>query len=372
MIITIISIFLVKYQKLILKKLINEKLINKLGAKMGVDISDIVESVEIELEDLIGKAVAIDAFNTLYQFLSIIRQPDGTPLMDRNGKITSHLSGLFYRSVNIMEVGIKPIYVFDGKPPELKGRTISERIERREKAEKEWKEALEAGNIEEAKIWSQQSSRLTQEMVEQSKRLLDLMGVPWVQAPSEGEAQAAYMAKRGNVYGSASQDFDSLLFGTPRLIRNLTITGKRKLPRKNVYKEIKPEIIELDKVLSSLSITKEQLIDIGILVGTDFNEGVKNVGPKKALKLIKTYGNLENIMQNTEIKVENYKEIREIFLNPPVIDVSTFDWKEPNVDGIISFMCDEHDFSKERVMGAIEKLKEFKKVKSQKNLEDWF
>ncbi|MCI4434585.1 MAG: flap endonuclease-1 [Thermoplasmata archaeon] len=339
---------------------------------MGVDISDIVEAREIDLQDLRGKIIAIDAYNTLYQFLSIIRQPDGTPLMDRNGKITSHLSGLFYRNVNIMEIGIKPVYVFDGKPPELKGKTILERIERKERAEREWKEALEAGNLEEARIWSQQSSRLTPEMVEQSKRLLELMGIPWVQAPSEGEAQAAKMARDGRVYASASQDFDSLLFGTPRLVRNLTITGKRKLPRKNVYKEIKPEIIELEKVLSDLSITREQLIDIGILVGTDFNEGVKNVGPKKALKLIKTYGRIEEIINNTEIKLDNYNDIREIFLNPPVTNEYSFEWKDPNIEGIISFMCDEHDFSRDRVMGAIEKLKEFRKVRSQKNLEEWF
>ncbi len=339
---------------------------------MGVDISDIIESREIELQDLKGKIIAIDAYNTLYQFLSIIRQPDGTPLIDRNGRITSHLSGLFYRNVNIMEIGIKPVYVFDGKPPELKGKTLLERIERRERAEKEWKEALEAGNIEEARVWSQQSSRLTPEMVEQSKRLLELMGIPWIQAPSEGEAQAAEMARSGKVFASASQDYDSLLFGTPRLVRNLTITGKRKLPRKNVYKEIKPEIIELDNVLKNLSITREQLIDIGILVGTDFNEGVRNVGPKKALKLIKTYGNIENIMKNTDIVVENYREIREIFLNPPVTRDYRFDWKEPDVEGIVKFMCDEHDFSRERVMGAIDKLKEFRKVKSQKNLEEWF
>jgi flap endonuclease-1 len=339
---------------------------------MGVDISDIIESREIELQDLKGKIIAIDAYNTLYQFLSIIRQPDGTPLIDRNGRITSHLSGLFYRNVNIMEIGIKPVYVFDGKPPELKGKTLLERIERRERAEREWKEALEAGNIEEARVWSQQSSRLTPEMVEQSKRLLELMGIPWIQAPSEGEAQAAEMARSGKVFASASQDYDSLLFGTPRLVRNLTITGKRKLPRKNVYKEIKPEIIELDNVLKNLSITREQLIDIGILVGTDFNEGVRNVGPKKALKLIKTHGNIENIMKNTDIVVENYREIREIFLNPPVTKDYKFDWKDPDVEGIVKFMCDEHDFSRERVMGAIDKLKEFRKVKSQKNLEEWF
>jgi len=339
---------------------------------MGVDISDIVTSREIELEDLKNKIIAIDGYNTLYQFLSIIRQPDGTPLMDRNGRITSHLSGLFYRTVNIMEMGIKPVYVFDGQPPELKGKTIVERIARREKAEKEWKEALEEGNIEEARIWSQQATKLTKDMVDESKKLLDLMGLPWVQAPSEGEAQAAYMAKKGSVYASASQDFDSLLFGTPRLVRNLTITGKRKLPRKNVYKEIKPEIIETSEVLKELGITREQLVDIGILVGTDFNEGVKNVGPKKALKLIKTYGSLEKIMQELNVQIENYNEIRDIFLNPKVTDDYTLEWKDPDENGIIDFMCNQHDFSEDRIKGALEKIKEFKKIKSQKSLEQWF
>jgi len=339
---------------------------------MGVDISDIVTSREIELEDLKNKIIAIDGYNTLYQFLSIIRQPDGTPLMDRNGRITSHLSGLFYRTVNIMEMGIKPVYVFDGQPPELKGKTIGERIARREKAEKEWKEALEEGNIEEARIWSQQASKLTKDMVEESKKLLDLMGLPWVQAPSEGEAQAAYMAKKGSVYASASQDFDSLLFGTPRLVRNLTITGKRKLPRKNVYKEIKPEIIETSEILKELGITREQLVDIGILVGTDFNEGVKNVGPKKALKLIKTYGSLERIMKELNVQIENYNEIRDIFLNPKVTDDYTLEWKDPDENGIIDFMCNQHDFSEDRIKGALEKIKEFKKIKSQKSLEQWF
>lgn len=339
---------------------------------MGVDISDIVESKEIELSDLRGKSVAIDGYNTLYQFLSIIRQPDGTPLMDRNGRITSHLSGLFYRTVNIMEMGIKPAFVFDGKAPELKGRTILERMERREKAELEWKQAVEAGDMEKARIMSQQSSRLTKDMVDESKQLLTMMGIPCVQAPGEGEAQAAYMALKGAVFASASQDFDSLLFGAPKLVRNLTITGKRKVPRKNIYREVKPEIIELNTVLSALGITREQLIDIGILIGTDFNEGIKNVGPKKALKYIKTYGNLENVMKEMKIEIKNYNEIREIFLKPDVTDNYVLEWKDIDEKGIINFMVNVHDFSEDRVIGAIEKLRDFKKVRSQKSIDQWF
>ncbi len=339
---------------------------------MGVDISDIVESKEIEFEELKGKSIAIDGYNTLYQFLSIIRQSDGTPLMDKNGRITSHLSGLFYRTVNIIELGIKPAFIFDGKPPELKGRTIVERIERREKAEQEWKEALESGDMEKARVMSQQSSKLTKDMVEESKQLLTFMGIPWVQAPSEGEAQAAYMAMKGSVYASASQDFDSLLFGAPKLIRNLTITGKRKIPRKNIYKEIKPEIIELNSVLNKLEISREQLIDIGILIGTDFNEGVKNIGPKKALKYIKTYGSLEKVMESLKIEIQNYDIIRKIFLKPDVTDNYILEWKDVNEKELINFMVNLHDFSEERVISAIEKLKAFKKVRSQKSIDQWF
>ncbi|MGC8585600.1 MAG: flap endonuclease-1 [Thermoplasmata archaeon] len=339
---------------------------------MGVDISDIIESKEIDMGNLKNQSIAIDGYNTLYQFLSIIRQPDGTPLMDDKGRITSHLSGIFYRTVNMMESGIKPIYVFDGKPPELKQRTISQRIEKRRASEEEWKKALEMGDVEKARLYAQGSSRLTKDMVDDSKKLLELMGVPWVQAPSEGEAQAAYMAMKGDVYASASQDFDSLLFGAPRLVRNLTITGKRKIPRKNIYREIKPELIVLDEILKNLGINREQLVDIGILIGTDFNEGVKNIGPKKALKYIKEYGSIENLMREKSIVIDNLDEIRKIFLRPDVTENYRVEWKDYNENGLMEFMVHEHNFSEERIRGAIEKLKVFKKVRSQKNIDQWF
>ncbi len=339
---------------------------------MGVDISDIIESKEIDMGNLKNQSIAIDGYNTLYQFLSIIRQPDGTPLMDDKGRITSHLSGIFYRTVNMMESGIKPIYVFDGKPPELKQKTISQRIEKRRASEEEWKKALEMGDVEKARLYAQGSSRLTKDMVDDSKKLLELMGVPWVQAPSEGEAQAAYMAMKGDVYASASQDFDSLLFGAPRLVRNLTITGKRKIPRKNIYREIKPELIVLDEILKNLGINREQLVDIGILIGTDFNEGVKNIGPKKALKYIKEYGSIENLMREKSIVIDNLDEIRKIFLRPDVTENYRVEWKDYDENGLMEFMVHEHNFSEERIRGAIEKLKVFKKVRSQKNIDQWF
>ncbi|MEX2750246.1 MAG: FEN1 family endonuclease, partial [Candidatus Freyarchaeota archaeon] len=193
---------------------------------MGVNLRDLLSFRQIDLKELSGRVIAIDAMNALYQFLAIIRQPDGTSLMDSRGNITSHLSGIFYRTINLLEVGIKPVYVFDGEPPELKLETVEERVKVRREAAKRWEEALEKGDLEEARKFAQASSKLTDEIVEESKRLLEAMGVPYVQAPSEGEAQASYMARRGDAWGVASQDYDSLLYDSPRLVRNLTISGR--------------------------------------------------------------------------------------------------------------------------------------------------
>jgi len=339
---------------------------------MGVDINDIIESRVISFGDLKGKIIAIDAYNALYQFLSIIRQPDGTPLRDSMGRVTSHLSGLLYRTSNYVAEGIKPVYVFDGRPPDLKMRTVEERIEIRKKAAEEWEEMLKKGEIEEARIRAQQASFLTKGMVSEAKKLLDYMGIPWVQAPSEGEAQAAYMARKGDAYASASQDFDSLLFGAPILVRNMAITGRRKLPRKRIYVEVKPEMINLNENLKKLEITREQLVDIGILVGTDYNKGIKGIGPKTALKLIKKFGNLENVMREKKIEIKHYEEIREIFLNPPVTNDYTLSWKNVDEEKLKEFLCGEHDFSEERINTAIEKMRAFKKYREQRSLDSWF
>jgi flap endonuclease-1 len=338
---------------------------------MGVDIGSILEVQEIDFKDLSGKIISIDAYNALYQFLSIIRQADGTPLKDSKGRITSHISGLFYRTSNLIEFGIKPIYVFDGKPPELKRTVLEKRAAIRSYAEAEWKTAIEAGNLEEARKWSQQSSRLSKEMVEESKKLLDYMGVAWLQAPSEGEAQASHMSRKGDSYGVGSQDFDSLLFNAPYLLRNLTVSGKRKMPGRNVYKDISPQVIDLSKNLKTLQITREQLVDMGILIGTDFNEGIKNIGPKKALANIKKYGNLENMERDKGFKIENYEEIRKIFLEPEVMSDYKVEWKQLDDLKLLEFLCEEHDFSKERVNGVIEKLKVFKKNRAQRDLSEW-
>ena len=336
---------------------------------MGADIGEILEREEVELEFFSGKKIAIDAFNMLYQFLANIRQQDGTPLKDSKGRITSHLSGLLYRVSNMIEVWIKPIFVFDGKPPEFKRAEIEERQKRRMEAEEKWIEAIQAGE-KYAKKYAQATSKVDEYVVESSKTLLEYMGIPIVQAPSEGEAQAAYLVLKGDADFTVSQDYDSLLFGSKRLARNLAITGKRKLPGKNVYVEIKPEVIELEKNLKKLGITREQLIDIAILIGTDYNEGVKGIGIKKAYKYIKTYGDIFKALKALKAKIENLEEIREFFLNPPVTDEYEIKFKEPDEEKIIEYLCEEHDFSRERVEKAVEKLKSSKTT--QMTLERWF
>lgn len=343
---------------------------------MGVNLRDLVPKTTVTLESLSGKSIAIDAYNALYQFLAIIRQPDGTPLKDSTGKVTSHLSGLFYRTANLVELGIKVAYVFDGVPPALKEVEIKRRAKVKEEALVKYEKALEEGKIEEARSYAQATSRLKDYMADDSKRLLTLMGVPWLQAPSEGEAQAAHLAKKGDTNFCASQDYDSLLFGAPMLVRNVTISGRRKLPKKEVYIDVVPETVELNQVLKELGITREQLIDIGILVGTDFNpEGIKGMGPKTALKLIKEHGTLENALlhiKEAEFPAEPQR-IRDIFLNPKVRDDYHLEWRQSDEDGIVNFMCREKDFSEDRVKKALERMQTgLKKTKGKTTLERFF
>jgi flap endonuclease-1 len=343
---------------------------------LGVDFKDLVPKTPVKLEDLGGKVIAIDAYNAIYQFLSIIRQPDGTPLKDSTGKVTSHLSGLFYRTSNLVEMGIKPIYVFDGIPPTLKAAEIERRRQVKVEAAVHYEKAAAKGDTAKMRMFAQAATSMKDYMQDDSRKLLELMGLPWIQAPSEGEAQAAHMTKRGDADYCASQDYDSLLFGAPKLLRNVTISGRRKLPSKNIYIDVVPEVIELSKTLEQCGLTYEQLIDVGILIGTDFNpNGIRGLGPKTALKLIKQYGTLENALPN--IKNASFPVepncIREVFLQPQVTDNYKLEWREPNVEGIIDFLCRQRDFSEDRVRKSLNKMLEgTKKQKGKMTLEKWF
>ncbi len=341
---------------------------------MGVDLGELVQKGEITLDALSGKIIAIDAYNALYQFLSIIRQPDGTPLMDSKGRITSHLSGVFYRTAKLIEAGVKPAYIFDGEPPKLKRSVLEGRREVRETAEQKWKDALSRGELAEARVHAQASSKLSKEMVEDAKKLVGLMGLPAIQAPGEGEAQAAVLADKGVVYACASQDYDALLFGAPRLVRNLTMSGRRKLPRKDVYVEVKTELIDLERSLKALGLERRKLVWIGMLVGTDFNSGVKGIGPKKALKLVSESNSFDDVFAKFREEMDaEPSEVENIFLHPMVEEKCRIEFRDPDRSGIVEFLCREHGFSEERVAKTLDEMIRISSEKvKQSSLEKWF
>jgi flap endonuclease-1 len=340
---------------------------------MGTAIGDILEREEIGLDYLSGRTVGVDSFNMLYQFLSIIRGRDGTPLMDSRGRITSHLTGLLYRTVNLLEKGIQPVFVFDGEPHSLKSETVEERRRIRTEAERKFREARGRGEEEEARKFAQQAVRLTDEMIADAKKLIGLMGLPVVQAPSEGEAQIALMVERGDLYGCVSQDYDALLFGAPLLFRNITVSGKRKAPGRDYYYDIVPEKISLQKNLASLGIDRRKLVWIGILVGTDFNKKFPRIGAKTALQLVKKFGSFEEIIKETKFEPSfDYREVEEIFLHPRFSGDYEIKFRQPKSEEIKSFLVEEHDFGAERVENALKKLGERAEEKGrQSRLAQW-
>jgi flap endonuclease-1 len=340
---------------------------------MGLDLKPLVNSSPIMISELSGKVIAVDAYNTIYQFLATIRGATGELLTNNSGEVTSHLSGLFYRNVNLLAENIKLIYIFDGKPSQLKSKEIERRRQVKQDAFKKYHEAITAGRFEDARKYSQATSVLTDKMVEESKMILTLLGIPYIQAPSEGEAAAAQLTQSNIAFACASQDYDSLLFGAKRLIRNLAISGKRKVPNRNVYVDIEPEIIQQQQLLNETGLNLEQLVDVGILIGTDFNPGgIPGIGPKTALKLVKEYNKLEKI-DKIEDSVSNipYEEIREIFLKQETLNIDNIKFGEINYDAVISFLCKEKDFSATRVNTSLDKVKKSITNRNQ-SLEKWF
>jgi flap endonuclease-1 len=313
----------------------------------------------------------------LYQFVTTIRQADGTPLKDSKGNVTSHLIGLFSRTTNLIQKNIKLVFVFDGEVNELKKKELARRKEQKLKAKLEYETAESQNDIEMMKKFAGRTSKVTPEMVKEAKELLIALGLPIVQAPSEGEAQGAYMAKKGDVYAIISQDYDSLIFGAPLCVKNLTINGRKKLPNKLSYKTIEPEIMNLTETLNNLGIDNDQLIALAMIVGTDFNiGGIKGVGPKNALKLIKENDkDFDKLFK--ELKWDEYfdfpwTEVYYLIKNMPTTDDYKLEWNEPNEEELKRILVDEHDFSIERITKFFESYKKSKKDNSQKGLGDFF
>jgi flap endonuclease-1 len=340
---------------------------------MGLDLKPLVKSSPIMIPELSGKVIAVDAYNTIYQFLATIRGTTGELLTNNNGEVTSHLSGLFYRNVNLLVENVKLIYIFDGKPSPLKSKEIDRRRQVKQDAFNKYQEAITAGRFEDARKYGQATSVLTDKMVEESKMILTLLGIPYIQASSEGEAAAAQLTQSNIAFACASQDYDSLLFGAKRLIRNLAISGKRKVPNRNVYVDIEPEIIEQQQFLNETGLNLEQLVDVGILIGTDFNPGgIPGIGPKTALKLVREYNKLEKI-EKIEDSLANipYKEIREVFLKQEVPEVNSIEFNDINYDALVNFLCIEKNFSVARVNTSLDKVRKSITNRNQ-SLEKWF
>ncbi len=340
---------------------------------MGLNLKSLVVREKTKLESFSNKVIAIDAYNAIYQFLAIIRGPDGMQLSDSEGRITSHLSGLLYRNINFLSLGIKPVYVFDGKPPSLKTAEIERRKQIKKDATVKYEKAIAEGNLEDARKYAQQTTSMKDGMVDDSKTLLKFFGIPFIDAPSEGESTAAHLTNTGQAFASASQDFDSVLFGAKRLVRNFTNSGRRKIPNRNTYIDIEPEVIETQKTLEMLGLTREELVDVGILIGTDFNpDGFERVGPKTALKMIKQHKRLEDIPQIQEqLKEIDFNQIRKIFLEPNVAKVDEIIFDKVDYEGITNYLVRERSFSEDRVQSSLNRLKKAIEKKSH-NLDQWF
>jgi flap endonuclease-1 len=334
---------------------------------MGLQIGDIVPRKEIKFEDLKGKVIAVDAFNAIYQFLSSIRQPDGTPLMDSKKEVTSHLSGLFYRNVALLSEGIKLIYVFDGEYHHLKGSTHALREYAKDAAREKYQQAKDEEDVEAMGKYARGLTRLNKKMIEDSKELLEAMGIAVLQAPGEGEMQCAQLVKDGEAYAVGSQDYDALVVGGTRLVQNLTLARTRKTASGFVY--ISPEIIEYEHLLQTLTIDPDQLISLAILVGTDFNPGgIRGIGPKKALTLVRERKYPVQIFKEVEHQMEfNWQEVFEIFKKPNVSHMKV-EFPKLNENKIKKILVEEHDFSLDRIEKQLDKLKEAKKQGQQKTL----
>jgi len=341
---------------------------------MGISLSKIVSQTEINFTELNGKILAVDTMNMLYQFLTTLRMSDGSVLADEKGNVTAHLVGILSRVTGLMEKGIRLVFVFDGKPPELKQKERERRNKIKTDAIEKYEIAKERGNLKEMRKYSQMSTKIDQKIIDDAKKLLNLLGLPIVQATGEGEAQCSYMVKKGDADYVVSQDFDAFLFGAPKVVRNLTLSQNKK---KGSFSSQEIKVVELKNVLKSLDINQEQLIILGILIGTDFNRGgIKGIGPMKGLKLVKEfkdkYEDLFTYLEWDTFYDFSWKQVYNIFFEQNYNDNYELIWKNVDSVNLINFLVEERNFSKERVDSILERILKINIVNKQKRLGDFF
>jgi flap endonuclease-1 len=325
---------------------------------------------ENEIKNYFGRKVAIDASMSIYQFLIAVRQ-DGSTLTNAEGETTSHLMGMFYRTIRMIENGIKPVYVFDGKPPEMKSGELAKRQERREEAQKSLEQAEAAEEPENVEKFQKRLVKVTKQHNDECKTLLRLMGVPYIEAPCEAEAQCAALVKAGKVYAVGTEDMDALTFGSTVLLRHLTFSEARKMPIKEFY---------LDRVLRDLELSYDQFIDLCILLGCDYCDSIRGIGPKRAMELIRQHKTIEAVVKSLDPKKypvpENwpYEEARRLFKNPDVSDPESLEikWLEPDVEELVKFMVTDKGFNEERIRNGAKKLEKSRTTTTQGRLDTFF
>lgn len=325
---------------------------------------------EGEIKNFFGRKIAIDASMSLYQFLIAVRS-EGAQLTTVDGEPTSHLMGTFYRTIRLIENGLKPVYVFDGKPPEMKSGELTKRAERREEAQKALDKATEAGDAVDMDKFNRRLVKVTKHHAEEAKQLLSLMGVPYIDAPCEAEAQCAAMVKSGKVYATATEDMDALTFGSTVLLRHLTFSEARKMPIQEFH---------LNKILEAFEMKHEEFIDLCILLGCDYCDSIKGIGPKRAVELIKQYRNLDTILEKIDTKKYsppenwNYKEARRLFIEPEIVDPVSVElkWTDPDEEGLVKFLCGDRQFSEERIRNGSKKLLKARTGTTQGRLDSFF
>ncbi|KAJ5377769.1 Flap endonuclease 1 [Penicillium cataractarum] len=328
-----------------------------------------------EIKNHFGRKVAIDASMSIYSFLIAVRS-EGQQLMSESGETTSHLMGMFYRTLRMVDNGIKPLYVFDGAPPKLKSGELAKRGARKAEAAEAHEEAKETGTAEEIEKFSRRTVRVTREHNAECKKLLKLMGIPYIDAPTEAEAQCAVLARAGKVYAAASEDMDTLCFEAPILLRHLTFSEQRKEPIQEIH---------LSKAMEGLDMDRNQFIDLCILLGCDYLEPIPKVGPSTALALIREHGSLEKVTEfmNNDPKKKYvipedwpYQDARELFANPDVRDANDpacdFKWEAPDVEALVEFLVTDKGFNEDRVRNGAARLTKNLKSAQQSRLEGFF
>ena len=312
----------------------------------NADLRDLASIREVAFEELEGSVVAVDAHNWLYRYLTTtVKWTNDDAYTTADGTEVANLIGVVQGLPKFFEHDLTPVMVFDGDVTDLKADEVADRREKRERAEERQAAAAERGDAVEAARLSARTQRLTDTIQETTRELFALLDVPVVEAPAEGEAQCAHMAATGSVDHAGSEDYDTLLFGAPTTLRQLTSKGD-------------PELMDLEATLTDLELDREGLVDVAMLCGTDFNEGVRGIGPKTAVSAVREHGDLWAVLEARDASIPNAEAVREFFLDPPVSDADFDPTIEPDVEAARAYVVDEWGVDADEVARGFERIRE--------------